>query len=88
MLTKIAGTTQVLTSSGSAAQSTALTDVTKVRIATTTAVYIAFGANPTATTSDLVLPVDAVEQFKITPGHKVSVLQVTAGGKVSITPVY
>jgi len=88
MLTKIAGTTQVLTSSGSAAQSTALTDVTKIRIATTAAIYVAFGTNPTATSSDLIMGIDAIEHFKITPGHKVSVLQVTAGGKVSITPVY
>jgi hypothetical protein len=87
MLTKIAGTNQNLTSSGSSAQSTAFTSVNKVRIAATQAVYIAFAANPTATSSDLVLPANGVETFTITPGHKVAVLQVTSGGIVSITPI-
>jgi len=91
MITKLAsalGATQVLSSSGSAATSTALTGITKVRVATTTAIYIAIGSNPTATTSDFILGIDGVEQFSITPGHKVSVLQVSAPGKVSVTPVY
>ena len=91
MLTKLAsalGATQVLSSSGTAATSTALTGVSKVRIATTTAIYVAIGTNPTAGTSDLIMGVDACEQFSITPGYKVSVLQVSAPGKVSITPVY
>lgn len=87
MLTKPAGTTQVLTSSGSSAQSTALTDVTRVRLAATENVHVAFGTNPTAANTDMILTKDAPEVFAITPGHKVAVLQVTTGGKVSVTPV-
>ena len=92
MLTKVLGTTQVLTSAtGAAATSAALSpDVKKVRIATTTAVYVAFGENPTATSADLIIGADQAEHFSIpvdTPADKVSVLAVTTAGKVSITPV-
>lgn len=90
MLTKINDTiaTQVLTSSGTSAASTALTEVNKIRIATTTAVHIAFGTNPTATTGNLILPDDSVETFTINPGDKIAVIQVSSGGKVSVTPIY
>lgn len=88
MLTKNIGTNQTLTSSGVAATTSAIsTDYRIVRIATTAAIYLKIGSNPTATSSDMMLPAGAVEKFAITPGHKVSVLQVSAGGTVTVTPV-
>lgn len=87
MLTKISGTNQNLTSSGTSAQSTALTDVNKVRIAATKAVYVVFGSNPTADNTGFIIPDNGVETFTVTPGYKVAVVQVATGGVVSVTPV-
>lgn len=90
MLTKVIGTTQVLTSAtGGATTSTSFTGVKKVRIATTTAIHVAFGENPTASATDLIIGADQAEHFSFTftPAQKVSVLAVATAGKVSITPI-
>lgn len=92
-LTKF-GTTQVtqVLAAGAATTATA-TAITshKIRVATTTAVYLNIGTNSvTATTSDLVLPANAVEYFTIELSQGdvyVAVLQVTTAGVVSITQV-
>lgn len=56
-----------------------------VRIVCTTAAYIAFGSNPTATAADMYIGADTPEYFRITPGHKVSAVQVAAGGTLHVT---
>lgn len=92
-LTKF-GTTQVtyvLTAGASTtATSTAITSH-KIRVATTSAVYFNMGTSGvTATTSDLILPANAVEYFTVEQSQGdvyVAVLQVTATGQVSITQV-
>jgi len=55
------------------------------RIVCTTAAYIAFGETPTATASDLYVPADSPEYFRIPPGHKVSAVQVASGGTLHVT---
>lgn len=55
-----------------------------VRLCPTSDCYVAFGANPTASSSSLLLPAGAVEYFGINPGDKIAVLQVSSGGYLSI----
>lgn len=59
--------------------------VTRVRIVVTSAAYISFGTAPVATAADIYIPADWPEYFEITPGHKVSALQVAAGGTLHVT---
>tara|TARA_Y100000310_G_scaffold329437_1_gene399281 strand:- start:5620 stop:5901 length:282 start_codon:yes stop_codon:yes gene_type:complete len=54
-----------------------------VRVVVTSAAYVAFGA--TATTSDVYMPADIPEIFKITAGQIVSAIQVSAGGTLHVT---
>jgi hypothetical protein len=56
-----------------------------VRIYSSVDVYLAFGSNPTATTSDLVLSGGAAEFFAVAPGSKVSVLKVQDVGFATVT---
>lgn len=87
VITKVSGTNINLTSSGTAALS-AIVGATRVRIAATAAVYVRFGTAPVADNTDLVIPAGHVETFGgLALTDKVSVVQVTAGGIVSITPI-
>jgi hypothetical protein len=66
--------------------STAITTgIQYVRVVTTSAAYIKIGSSPTATTSDVYLPADWSEVFRISPGEKVSAVQVSAGGTLHVT---
>lgn len=68
-------TTQKVTSSGSSVQSSAFgANIEYVRIVADADCHIAFGVNPTATTSSIYVPVDDVEYFKVSPGEKVAVI--------------
>jgi hypothetical protein len=59
--------------SGTAAQSAAFSGDTKlVRIECDTTVSFAFGANPTATTSNARMAASALEYFQVVAGQKVS----------------
>ena len=51
-----------------------------VRLRTTSACYIEFGADPTATSSSATLDANAPEYFKMNTGDKIGVLQVSAAG--------
>lgn len=92
-LTKVGTTqnTQVLTSGAASVRTTTALTSLKIRIATTAAVYVNFGNNTVvATTSNLILPANAVEYFtvELSQGETyVAVLQVTTSGQVSITQV-
>lgn len=56
-----------------------------VRVVVTSAAYIAVGAAPTATTSDVYIPADIPEYFIVGPGEKVSAVQASAGGTLHVT---
>lgn len=51
-----------------------------VRVVVTSAAYIKIDKTPTATTSDVYMPADTPEVFQISPGMKVSAVQVSTGG--------
>lgn len=73
-------TDQTVTTSGSAAASSAFNANTRLVAISTpydTAVCVAFGANPTATTSNFRLPPGSVFFFGVVPGQKVSLINVT-----------
>jgi hypothetical protein len=48
-----------------------------VQISTDATCSLAFGVNPTATTSNQRLPADKMRLFSVTPGHKVAVISNT-----------
>ena len=56
-----------------------------VRVVCTSAAYIKFAASPAATTNDVYVAADQPEYFVITPGLKVSAIQVSAGGTLHVT---
>ena len=70
------GVTQKVSPSGSsAATATAFGSQTEyVRVAADADVHIVFGGSPTATTSDIFLPVDKPEIFKVSPGEKMAAI--------------
>lgn len=59
----------------------------KVRVVVTSAAYIKIDNSPTATTSDPYMAADSPEYFSITPGQKVSAIQVSAGGTLHVTEI-
>lgn len=61
--------------------------ISKIRVVTTTAAYIKIDGSPTATTSDVYRPADVVEYFTVTPGMKVSAIQVSANGTLHVTEI-
>jgi hypothetical protein len=83
----IPGTVQNITTTGSSQQSSAVgAGSSIIRVAVNQDTYIAVGANPTATTSSMMMPAGAVEFLAVTGGvTKVAVLQVSSAGVVSIT---
>lgn len=76
------GTAQVLTATATSAQSTAFgQETTLVRIATSNLtgagahLHIAIGTNPTATTSNTIIPCGLIEYVVVAPGDKIAVLR-------------
>src|SRR5574343_1500902 len=68
-------TTQTVSIGGTTAQSSAFGATTRfVRIHTDAICSIAFGSNPTATTSKLRLAANQTEYFGVRPGDKVAVI--------------
>lgn len=61
--------------------------ITKIRVATTTDAYIKIDNSPTATTSDPPIFAGQLEYFTVTPGQKVSAIQVSAGGTLHVTDI-
>jgi hypothetical protein len=67
--------TEKVTASGTSVQSAAFGEnIEYVRIVADADCHIAFGVNPTATTSSIYVPADDVEYFKVSPGEKVAVI--------------
>jgi len=59
-----------------------------IRICTTAHCHIKFGANPTATEEDLMLPADHVEIFAFKSGEKVAFIHHGGGsGEINISAV-
>ena len=80
----------VYTVATSSAQSSAITTGSGIiRIATKGCeAHIKFGTNPTATTSDVLIPANTVEFFKFTSGEKVAFIRsASSTGDISITAV-
>lgn len=64
------------------------TETYAIRIVTTTNAWYAIGLAPVATTSSgggTYLPLGIVEIIRVTPGEKISVVQDSAGGNLSVT---
>jgi hypothetical protein len=59
--------------------------VFQVRVNCSTDAYIAFGAAPTATTSDIFMAAGRPEYFTVSPGQKVSAVQASSGGTLSVS---
>jgi hypothetical protein len=58
----------------------------KVRIIVTTAAYVKVGdGTPTATANDVYMAAGAAEYVSVTPGQKVSAVQVSSGGTLQVT---
>lgn len=57
----------------------------KVRVMVTTDAFILIDDSPTATTSNVYLPALEPEYFAITPGMKVSAVQVASAGTLHVT---
>jgi hypothetical protein len=83
------GTAQEITVAGtSAAVANAFgSGVRMVRLCSTTACRIAFGAAPTAVATGAYLPANAPENFVVNPGEKVAAIQESAGGKLSVVEI-
>lgn len=75
---------QVVSLSGSSAQSAAFGATAKaVRVCSDTDCFVAFGSNPTATTSSIYLPAKVPQVFGIQPGQKVAAIGTS--GKLYVT---
>jgi 5-deoxy-D-glucuronate isomerase len=85
----IAGTGQNVTFSGTSAQSSAFTDTQQaVQISATANCHVAVGANPTATTKDMLIKAsDPPYIIRIQAGEMIAVIQDTAGGTLNIVAV-
>lgn len=82
----IPGTVQALAFTGTSAQSSALgATTTMVRLIASAACHVAFGTNPTATTSNMYLAANVPEYFGVTPSTKIAAIQVSGGGNLNIT---
>jgi hypothetical protein len=58
-----------------------------VRVVATSACYIAIGGAPTATAAGVYLPANVPEYFTLSPGEKISAIQVSAGGTLHVTEI-
>jgi hypothetical protein len=74
--------------SSSAQSSAIITGSGLIRISTTTHCHIKFGANPTATEEDFLIPPDYVEYFSFQSGNKVAFIAHGGGaGEINICAI-
>lgn len=79
----------VVAVSGTSAQSAAL-DTAEIQLVSTTNCWLKFGTNPTAvasTDANQYLPANVIWTIKWVPGDKVGVIQDSASGYLTVTPV-
>lgn len=62
------------------------TGINKVRVVATSASYVFIGSTA-ATSSDAYLPAESAEYFTVTPGQKVSAIQVASSGTLHVTDI-
>lgn len=82
---KIIGTNVITVSGTSAASPAFMNQTTIIRLVSTTDCHIRFDGTPTATTTQMLLPANVVEYFRVTPGQKVAAIQRSAGGSLFVT---
>jgi hypothetical protein len=82
-------TPETHTVNNTSAQSSVITTGSgRIRIATTTGTHVKFGANPTATTEDILIPANHVEIFEFGSGQKVAFIRHGGGsGSINISAV-
>jgi hypothetical protein len=80
----ISPTNALVVSIGAAHTESSAIQADAVRLAASAPCYIAFGSNPIATSSSMYLP-GAAEIFAFNAGDKVSVLQASSAGVLSIS---
>jgi len=74
-IARLPGTTQVVTFTTSSVQSNAFAETTRfVRIISDAPAAIAYGSNPTATTSSMKISANVAEYFGVTRGQKLAVI--------------
>jgi hypothetical protein len=83
----VPGTTQNITTSGSAQASNAVGNTSSIiRVTCQQDTYVALGSAPTATANSMIILGGSTEYMSVEPGTTiVSVLQVSSAGIVSIT---
>jgi hypothetical protein len=79
------GTTQKI-AVGASSTASAAVGGNVVRLVSTTDCHIAFGANPTADATALLLPANAAEYFGCDAADKVAVIRDAADGSLYVTP--
>ena len=79
------GTTQVVAYTGTAGTISNAVSTSVIRVWLSTAGYIAIGAAPSATTSDIPMPANTPEYFIVSTGDKVSAIQSASGGNLHVT---
>lgn len=82
--------TQVISFSGTAAQSTEFTEKTSVYMVADDDIHLKVGSDPTAVAgTDRILPANTIHHETIRAGHKLSIVKKTGAsdGKVYVTPV-
>lgn len=83
-ITDNAANFQTISVSGTSAQSSAIAARRIVITTNTLAVFVKFGSNPTATTSDYLVPANSIMYFNFKTGDKVAVI---SSGNTSISIV-
>lgn len=76
-------TYQTVATSGTSAQSTAVT-ARRISISVNTATFVVFGTNPTATTSGYLIPANTTQLFNFRSGDKVAGILATGTGQMTI----
>lgn len=79
------GTVQNRTTTAASAQSSAFAQgTTRVRLIATLACWIKFGADPTATNTDIYIPPGQPMDFSVKQGQKLAAIRDAADGKLCI----
>ncbi|MGE0252001.1 MAG: hypothetical protein AB7G80_05005 [Dongiaceae bacterium] len=80
------GAAQNVTVGASSVQSSAVAAGTRlIRLCANVPCRVAIGSNPTASATSTLIPANSVEVVEIAGGHKVAVIQDSAGGTLSVT---
>ena len=56
-----------------------------VRVAVNTDCYVAMGANPTAVTTNTLMPAHSIDYLQVSPGEKLAFVRDSADGDATVT---